>query len=127
MKDLPTALERMIQPLPDDLKAAMLAAWKDEDIPHDENDSVYRLMVLLTLYARLYQDIALNIATAAYKINQLHDAYLTEVRTTYAKQSEQNQELHEDLTYIYQSVTDARKVMEVKPRSLRSELESEMR
>ena len=34
----------------------MLEAWKNEDIPHDENDSLYRLMVLLTLYARFYQD-----------------------------------------------------------------------
>ncbi len=94
---LPTALERLIQPLPNDLKAAMLEAWKNEDIPHDENDSVYRLMVLLTLYARFYQDIATNIAAASYKISQVHDTHLAEVRTTYAKQSEQDQELAEDL------------------------------
>jgi hypothetical protein len=40
---LATALERLIQPLPSDLKAAMLEAWKNEDIPHDENESLYRL------------------------------------------------------------------------------------
>ena len=65
---LPTALERLIEPLPNDLKAAVLEAWKNEDIPHDENDSVYRLMVLLTLYARFYQDIATSISAAASKI-----------------------------------------------------------
>ncbi len=41
---MPTALERLIEPLPGDLKAAVLEAWKNEDIPHDENDSLYRLM-----------------------------------------------------------------------------------
>jgi hypothetical protein len=94
---LPTALERLIQPLPNDLKAAMLEAWKNEDIPHDENDSVYRLMVLLTLYARFYQDMAMMIATATDKIGQAHNNHLMEVRTTYAKQSDQNRELIDDL------------------------------
>lgn len=124
---LPTALERLIQPLPNDLKAAVLEAWKNEDIPHDENDSVYRLMVLLTLYARFYQDIAMAISAASYKIGQVHDTHLAEVRATYVKQSEQNQELREDLTYIYKSVTELRKIMDEKPKSLKSQLESEMR
>src|SRR5476649_19208 len=61
---LPTALERLIQPLPNDLKAAMLEAWKNEDIPHDENDSVYRLMVLLTLYVRYFEEIPHRITEA---------------------------------------------------------------
>src|ERR1039458_7633995 len=69
---LPTALERPIQPLPTDLQAAVLEAWKNEDIPHDENDSVYRLMVLLTLYARFYKDMAMKIAAASEKIGQGH-------------------------------------------------------
>lgn len=123
---LPTALERLIQPLPNDLKAAMLEAWKNEDIPHDENDSVYRLMVLLTLYARFYQDIAISISAAAHKISQVHDAHLSEVRATYAKQSQENQELTEDLKYIHQSVTDLRKVMDEKPKSLRTQFEGDL-
>ena len=94
---LPTALERLIQPLPNDLKAAMLEAWKNEDIPHDENDSLYRLMILLTLYARFYQDMAMNIATASDKIGQAHSSHLTEVRSTDAMQSDQNRELTDDL------------------------------
>jgi hypothetical protein len=124
---LPTALERLIQPLPNDLKAAMLEAWKNEDIPHDENDSVYRLMVLLTLYARFYQDMAMAIATASDKIGQAHSSHLTEVRTTYAKQADQNQELTDDLKYIDERFTDLRKVMDEKPKSLRSQFESEMK
>lgn len=126
MNTLPTALERLIQPLPNDLKAAMLEAWKNEDIPHDENDSVYRLMVLLTLHARFYQDIALSIAAASHKIGQIHDTHLAEVRATYAKQSEQNKELTEDLKYIHESVTDLRKVMDAKPKSLRTQFEGEL-
>jgi hypothetical protein len=122
---LPTALERLIQSLPNDLRAAMLEAWKNEDIPHDENDSVYRLMVLLTLYARFYQDMAMMIATAADKIGQAHSSHLTEVRATYAKQSDQNRELIDDLKYIDERFTDLRKVMDEKPKSLRSQLESE--
>jgi hypothetical protein len=122
---LPTALERLIQPLSNDLKAAMLEAWKNDDIPHDENDSVYRLMVLLTLYARFYQDMAMMIATAADKIGQAHSSHLTEVRATYAKQSDQNRELIDDLKYIDERFTDLRKVMDEKPKSLRSQLESE--
>ena len=124
---LPTALERLIQPLPNDLKAAILETWKNEDIPNDENDSVYRLMVLLTLYARFYQDMAMVIAAASDKIGHANNSHLTEVRTTYAKQSDQNQELTEDLKYIDERFTDLRKVMEEKPRSLRSQLESEMK
>ncbi len=124
---LPTALERLIQPLPNDLKAAMLEAWKNEDIPHDENDSVYRLMILLTLYARFYQDMAMMIATASDKIGQAHSSYLTEVRATYAKQSDQNRELLDDLKYIDERFTDLRKVMDEKPKNLRSQFESEMR
>jgi len=124
---LPTALERLIQPLPNDLKAAMLEAWKNEDIPHDENDSVYRLVVLLTLYARFYQDMAMMIATASDKIGQAHNSHLMEVRTTYAKQSDQNRELTDDLKYIDERFTDLRKVMDEKPRSLRSQMESEMK
>ncbi len=123
---LPTALERLIEPLPNDLKAAVLEAWKNEDIPHDENDSVYRLMVLLTLYARFYQDIATSISAAASKIGQVHDTHLTEVRTTYAKQSEQNRELLEDLKYIDERFTDLRKVMDEKPKSLRTQFEGEL-
>jgi Mg2+ and Co2+ transporter CorA len=124
---LPTALERLIQPLPNDLKAAMLEAWKNEDIPHDENDSVYRLMVLLTLYARFYQDMAMMIVAASDKINQAHKTHLTEIRETYAKQAEQNRELAEDLKVIYQSVMDLRKVMDEKPKQLRSQMESEVK
>jgi hypothetical protein len=129
MKDstLPTALERLIQPLPSDLKAAVLEAWKNEDIPHDENDSVCRLMVLLTLYARFYQDMAMMIASTSDKIGHAHNTHLTEVRATYAKQSEQNQELTEDLKYIDERFTDLHKVMEEKPRGLRSQFESEMK
>ena len=123
---LPTALERLIEPLPNDLKAAVLGAWKNEDIPHDENDSVYRLMVLLTLYARFYQEIATTITGASFKINQIHDTHLTEVRTTYAKQAEQNRELLEDLKYIDERFTDLRKVMEEKPKSLRTQFEGEL-
>jgi hypothetical protein len=123
---LPTALERLIEPLPNDLKAAVLEAWKNEDIPHDENDSVYRLMVLLTLYARFYQDIATSISAAASKIGQIHDTHLTEVRTTYAKQAEQNRELLEDLKYIDERFTDLRKVMDEKPKSLRTQFEGEL-
>ena len=124
---LPTALERLIQPLPNDLKAAMLEAWKNEDIPHDENDSVYRLMILLTLYARFYQDMAMMIATASDKIGQAHSSHLTEVRATYAMQSDQNRELTDDLKYIDERFTELRKVMDEKPKSLRSQFESEMR
>jgi hypothetical protein len=123
---LPTTLERLIQPLPNDLKAAMLEAWKNEDIPHDENDSVYRLMVLLTLYARFYQDMAMMIATASDKIGQAHNNHLTEVRTTYAKQSDQNRELIDDLKYIDERFTDLRKVMDEKPKSLRTQFEGEL-
>ena len=123
----PTALERLIEPLPNDLKAAVLEAWKNEDIPHDENDSVYRLMVLLTLYARFYQDIATTITGASFKISQIHDTHLNEVRTTYAKQAEQNRELLEDLKYIDERFTDLRKVMDEKPKSMRSQFESEMK
>ena len=124
---LPTALERLIEPLPNDLKAAVLEAWKNEDIPHDENDSVYRLMVLLTLYARFYQDMAMMIAAASDKIGQAHNSHLMEVRTTYAKQSDQNRELTDDLKYIDERFTDLRKVMDEKPKSLRSQMESEMK
>ena len=124
---LPTALERLIQSLPNDLKAAMLEAWKNEDIPHDENDSVYRLMILLTLYARFYQDMAMMIATASDKIGQAHSSHLTEVRATYAMQSDQNRELTDDLKYIDERFTELRKVMDEKPKSLRSQFESEMR
>jgi hypothetical protein len=123
---LPTALERLIQSLPSDLKAGVLEAWKNEDIPHDENDSLYRLLVLLTLYARFYQDMAMMIVTAAERISQAHTSHLIEVRATYAKQSEQNQELTEDLKVVYQSVKDLRKVMDEKPKQLRSQMESEM-
>jgi hypothetical protein len=123
---LPTALERLIQPLPSDLKAGVLEAWKNEDIPHDENDSLYRLLVLLTLYSRFYQDMAMMIVTAAERISQAHTSHLIEVRATYAKQSEQNQELTEDLKVVYQSVKDLRKVMDEKPKQLRSQMESEM-
>jgi hypothetical protein len=123
---LPTALERLIQPLPNDLKAAMLEAWKNEDIPHDENDSVYRLMILLTLYARFYQDMAMMIATASDKIGQAHSSHLTEVRATYAKQSDQNRELTDDLKYIDERFTDLRKVMDEKPKSLRTQFEGEL-
>jgi hypothetical protein len=122
---LPTALERLIQPLPNDLKAALLEAWKNEDIPHDENDSVYRLMVLLTLYARFYQDMAMTITAAADKINQAHATHLGEVRAAYAKQTAQNQELIEDLKIIYESVEGLRKVVEEKPKQLKSQMESE--
>jgi hypothetical protein len=124
---LPTALERLIQPLPNDLKAAMLEAWKNEDIPHDENDSVYRLMLLLTLHARFYQEMAVAIATAADRINHAHTTHLGEVRATYAKQTDQNHDLTDDLKIIYESVTSLRKVMDEKPKSLRSQLESEMK
>ena len=124
---LPTALERLIQPLPSDLKAAMLEAWKNEDIPHDENDSLYRLMVLLTLHARFYQEMAMAIAGAADKINHAHTTHLGEVRATYAKQTDQNNELTDDLKIIYESVTGLRKIMDEKPKSLRSQLESEMK
>jgi hypothetical protein len=125
--DLPTALERLIQPLPNDLRAAVLEAWKNDDIPHDENDSVYRLMVLLTLYARFYQEMALKIATASDRIGQAHNSHLLEVRTTYAKQTDQNRELTDDLKYIDERFSYLRKVMDEKPRSLRSQLESEMK
>jgi hypothetical protein len=124
---LPTALERLIEPLPNDLKAAVLEAWKNEDIPHDENDSVYRLMVLLTLYARFYQDMATMIAAASDKIGHAHSSHLTEVRATYAKQFDQNCELLDDLKYIDERFTDLRKVMDEKPKSLRSQFESEMK
>jgi hypothetical protein len=105
----------------------VLEAWKNEDIPHDENDSVYRLMVLLTLYARFYQDMAMIIATASDKIGQAHSSHLTEVRATYAKQFDQNRELIDDLKYIDERFTDLRKVMDEKPKSLRSQFESEMK
>jgi hypothetical protein len=124
---LPTALERLIQSLPSDLKAGVLEAWKNEDIPHDENDSLYRLLVLLTLYARFYQDMAMMIVTAAERISQAHTSHLIEVRATYAKQSEQNQELTEDLKVVYQSVKDLGKLMEEKPKELRSQMESELK
>ena len=124
---LPTALERLIQPLPYDLKAAVLEAWKNDDIPHDENDSVYRLMILLTLYARFYQDMATMIAASSDKIGQAHNSHLTEVRATYAKQAVQNQELTQDLKYIDERFTDLCKVIEEKPKSLRSQFESEMK
>jgi hypothetical protein len=105
---LPTVLDRLIEPLPNDLKAAVLEAWKNEDIPHDENDSVYRLMVLLTLYARFYQDMAMMIATASDKIGHAHNSHLIEVRTIYAKQSDQIRELLDDLKYIDERFTDLR-------------------
>jgi hypothetical protein len=124
---LPTALERLIQPLPNDLKAAMLEAWKNEDIPHDENDSVYRLMVLLTLYARFYHEMMMVITAAAERISQAHTSHLAEVRTTYAKQTTQNQELIEDLKIIYESVEGLRKIVEEKPKQLRSQMETEMK
>jgi len=122
-----TAFERLIAPLPDDLKADLLLAYKNEDIPHDENDSVYRLMVLLNLYGQFYQDMARRIAAAAEKIGQAHVSHLIEVCATYTKQTDQNQELWEDLKYIYQSLTELRKVMDEKPKSLKSQLELEMR
>jgi hypothetical protein len=124
---LPTALERLIQPLPSDLKAAMLEAWKNEDIPHDENDSLYRLMVLLTLYGRFYHEMTMVVAAAAERIGQAHTSHLAEVRTTYAKQTTQNEELIEDLKIIYESVEGLRKVVEEKPKQLRSQMESEMK
>jgi hypothetical protein len=124
---LPTALERLIQPLPSDLKAAMLEAWKNEDIPHDENDSLYRLMVLLTLYGRFYHEMTMVITTAAERIGQAHTSHLAEVRTTYSKQTTQNQELIEDLKIIYESVEGLRKVVEEKPKQLKSQMESEMK
>jgi Mg2+ and Co2+ transporter CorA len=124
---LPTALERLIQPLPSDLKAAMLEAWKNEDIPHDENDSLYRLMVLLTLHGRFYHEMTMVITAAAERISQAHTSHLAEVRTTYAKQTTQNQELIEDLKVIYESVQGLRKVVEEKPKQLRSQMESEMK
>jgi hypothetical protein len=124
---LPSALERLIQPLPSDLRAAMLEAWKNEDIPHDENDSLYRLMVLLTLYARFYHEMTMVVAAAAERIGQAHTSHLAEVRTTYAKQATQNQELIEDLKVIYDSVEGLRKVVEEKPKQLRSQMESEMK
>jgi hypothetical protein len=124
---LPTALERLIQPLPNDLKAAVLEAWKNEDIPHDENDSLYRLMVLLTLHGRFYHEMTMVITTAAERISQAHTSHLAEVRTTYAKQTTQNQELIEDLRIIYDSVEGLLKVVEEKPKQLRSQMESEMK
>ena len=124
---MPTALERLIQPLSDDLKAAMLESWKNEDIPHDENDSLYRLMVLLTLHARFYQEMAMAIAGAADKIDHAHTTHLGEVRATYAKQTDQNRELTDDLKYIDERFTDLRKVMDEKPKSLRSQFETEMK
>jgi hypothetical protein len=124
---LSTAFERLIQPLPDQLKAAMLEAWKNEDIPHDENDSVYRLMVLLTLYAQFYQDMAMVIVAAADKINHTHVAHVEEVRSTLATQRIYFQNLTKDLRTIYASIADVRKVMDEKPKSLRSQLESEMK
>ncbi len=71
---MPTALERLIEPLPGDLKAAVLEAWKNEDIPHDENDSLYRLMVLLTLYARYFEQIPARIADTESRFRRLMDA-----------------------------------------------------
>jgi hypothetical protein len=124
---LPTALERLIQPLPSDLKAGVLEAWKNEDIPHDENDSVYRLMVLLTLYAQFYQDTAMKIVGAIDWLDRTHAAYLIDIRATYAKQSEQYQESTEDLKIIYASVKNLGQVMEGKPIQLRSQMESEMK
>jgi hypothetical protein len=124
---LPTALERLIQPLPSDLKVSVLEAWKNEDIPHDENDSLYRLMVLLTLYGRFYHEMTMVVAAAAERIGQAHTSHLAELRTTYAKQATQNQELIEDLKVIYDSVEGLRKVVEEKPKQVRSQMESEMK
>jgi hypothetical protein len=70
----------------------------------DENDSLYRLMALLTLYGRFYQEMTMMITAAAERISHANTSHLAEVRTTYAKQTTQNQELIEDLRIIYDSV-----------------------
>jgi len=123
----PTALERLIEPLPGDLKAAVLEAWKNEDIPHDENDSVYRLMNLLVLHARFYQKISMTIVAAANKIHHAYTAHLEQTQSALAAHRVHFQDFAREMKAINGALAEVRRALDEKPKSLRSQLESEMR
>jgi len=123
---LPTALERLIQPLPSDLKAAVLEAWKNEDIPHDENDSVYRLMVLLTLYVRYFEEIPQSITEAENRLA----TFMTEGIRKFERIWLTHLETFQLTCARFENLTNQLKKVETllgdKPRSLRLQFETEL-
>ena len=127
MKPMPTALERLIQPLPNDLKAAILEAWKNEDIPHDENDSVYRLMVLLTLYARYFDEIPQKITEAENRFTRFMETSLTKFQRMWLNHVETLQVTYTRLEKITDGLKKVEVLLEDKPKSLRLQFETELK
>lgn len=122
----PTALERLIEPLPDDLKAAVLEAWKNEDIPHDENDSLYRLMLLLTLYARYFEQIPARIADTESRFRRLMDGSTEQFQRIWNTHVETLQVIYTRLDKCNGSLQKTEKVLEEKPKSLRLQFETDL-
>lgn len=129
MKDstLPTALERLIQPLPNDLKAAVLEAWKNDDIPHDENDSVYRLMVLLTLYARYFEEIPKRITEAENRLGTLMTERVRKFERICLTHVETFQLTYTRFENLTNQLKKVETLLEDKPRSLRLQFETELK
>jgi hypothetical protein len=124
---LPSALERLIQPLPNDLKAGVLEAWKNEDIPHDENDSLYRLMVLLTLYARYFEEIPTRITEAENRLARFMEASLTKFERMWLTHVETLQVTYTRLDKCTNELKKVEVLLEEKPKSLRLQFETELK
>ena len=124
---LPTALERLIQPLPYDLKAAVLEAWKNEDIPHDENDSVYRLMVLLTLYIRYFEEIPNRITDAENRLAVFMTESIRKFERIWLTHVETFQLTYTRFDNLADHLKKVEKLLEDKPKSLRLQFETELK
>ena len=124
---LPTALERLIQPLPNDLKAAMLEAWKNEDIPHDENDSVYRLMVLLTLYVRYFEEIPKRITEAETRFTTFMESSISRFQRIWLTHVETFQLTYTRFDKLTNELKKVETLLEDKPKSLRLQFETELK
>ncbi|MDB4793517.1 hypothetical protein OAG63_00625 [Methylacidiphilales bacterium] len=124
---LPTALERLIQPLPNDLKAAVLEAWKNEDIPHDENDSVYRLMVLLTLYVRYFEEIPKRITEAENRFTRFMESSLSRFERIWLKHVDTLQAAYTRIENLTDGLKKVETLLEEKPKSLRLQFETELK
>lgn len=124
---LPTALERLIQPLPNDLKAAMLEAWKNEDIPHDENDSVYRLMVLLTLYVRYFEEIPYRITEAETHLTKFMEGSISRFERIWLTHAETFQLTYARFEKLTNELKKVETLLEDKPKNLRLQFETELK